>query len=133
MADVINVAIGAMLGVILADSPIFKSDILKIEDMYPLTLFLLLVIMFACNIWITTRSYARNHYHLFYISIALYIAMEVWIFLMNTYDTSLLPAGQQGFVALFTGKAHVWTFILLTSVWLPSNVFGALLDSAHEK
>jgi glucan phosphoethanolaminetransferase (alkaline phosphatase superfamily) len=91
MADVINVAIGAMLGVILADSPIFKSDILKIEDMYPLTLFLLLVIMFACNIWITTRSYARNHYHLFYISIALYIAMEVWIFLMNTYDTSLLP------------------------------------------
>jgi hypothetical protein len=39
MADVINVAIGAMLGVILADSPIFKSDILKIEDMYPLTLF----------------------------------------------------------------------------------------------
>ncbi len=80
MVDVINVAIGAMLGVILADSPIFKSDILKIEDMYPLTIFLLLVIMFASNIWIITRSYARNHHHLFYLSIALYIVMEVWIF-----------------------------------------------------
>jgi hypothetical protein len=133
MADMINVAIGAMLGVILADTPLFKSDALHLEDMYSLTLFLILIVMFACNIWITTRSYAQGKYHIFYVSIGIYLFVELFIFLSNTSTQSLLPTGEQGFSIIFTGKAYVWTFILLTCLWLVSNVIGALLDPHREK
>jgi capsule polysaccharide export protein KpsE/RkpR len=73
MVDVINVAIGAMLGVILADSPQFKINSLK--DMFSLFTFILIIIMFACNIWITTRSMARRRYDITTLSIVAFVAV----------------------------------------------------------
>lgn len=101
MVDVINIAVGAMLGVILANSPFFKIN--GFSDMYTLSLFVVLIILFSCNIWITSRSIARRRYSITVISIAAYFIMELSIFFSYTLAPSLLPIGQEGVVFKFTG------------------------------
>jgi hypothetical protein len=101
MVDVINVAVGAMLGVILADSPQFKMN--SLTDLYAFSIFILLIIMFACNIWVTTLSMTLHRHNVTTVSIFAYFVMEACLFLSYTFDSSILPPGQEGIVLKFTG------------------------------
>jgi hypothetical protein len=92
MVDVINVAIGAMLGVILAESPMLK--VTGFADMYTVFFFITLIILFSCNIWVTTRSLSRNRYGVMTMSIVIYFVSEITIFIAFTIDSALLPSGQ---------------------------------------
>jgi hypothetical protein len=126
MLSLVNVAIGAILGVVLVESPIFHIN--QFSDLFTAFFFITLVIFQATNIQASIIAFSRRRYNFFAWSIVFYLGAEAAVFLSYTFDPSLLPAGQQGVVFRFTGFGYVWLFILMTLMWMLSNVAAAAWD-----
>jgi hypothetical protein len=126
MLSLVNVAIGAILGVVLVESPIFHVN--QFSDLFTAFFFIALIILQATNIQASIIAFSRHRYNFFAWSIVFYLSAEAAVFLSYTFDPSLLPAGQQGVVFRFTGFGYVWLFILMTLMWMLSNVAAAAWD-----
>jgi hypothetical protein len=126
MLTLMNVAIGAILGVVLVESPIFH--ITRFSDLSGAFEFIVLLILQSLNIQASIVSLMHRHYHFLTYSIGIYLFMEALVFLSFTIDPSLLPAGQEGVAVRFTGIGYMWLFVLMTLMWMVSNLLAAAWD-----
>lgn len=126
MLNLVNVAIGAILGVVLVDSPMFR--IIRFGDLFNAFGIIALLILQAVNIQFSVTALSNRHYHFLIYSVLMYLAVEVIFFVSLTLAPSLLPIGEQGVVLRFTGIGYVWLYVLMTIMWLASSLLCVALE-----
>lgn len=113
-----NIPIGALLGVILANSPVFVVN--QVADLPRAFHFVLFVILQAVNIRLEIVRLSKKDYELFVISAFIYFGIEIAIWLVYAFDDALNISGK-----LFS---CTWLFIVTTSLWFCANVGAAVFD-----
>ena len=78
MLGIVNVAIGAMLGIVLADSPAFK--VAHFSDLSLTCFFVILVTLQSANVWAASNAVARQAYGFALGAIAPFLVMQVVVF-----------------------------------------------------
>jgi hypothetical protein len=120
LLGVINVATGAMLGTILADSPAFKVTLLS--DLSQTMFFIVLIILQSANIWAAASSIAQEHYDFALISILMFAAMQAAVFCYFCLETT-----PEGIKFDLKDHSYAWTFLMVSTGWFASNVVAAWL------
>jgi hypothetical protein len=128
MTTAINIAISAVLGVFLADSPMFKVD--HFEDLGLVAFYIILISLQGANIWAAARAVAVPYYGFFSLAVLIFIFVQGAVLIYLSYDAHALAPNMQGVPITFTGHAYAWTFTLITTIWFVTNVVSALIT--HE-
>jgi hypothetical protein len=118
MLSLVNIPIGALLGVILANSPVFVVS--RIADLPRAFHFVLFVLFQAINIRLAIIRLSRKDYEFFVVFVFLYFGVEIAIWLTYAFDDALNISGN-----LFS---YTWLFVVTTSLWFCANVGAAVFD-----
>lgn len=126
MFDTVNVTVGAILGIVLADSPAFKLNNPK-NGVAQLLIFVVLIVLITVNIYAATDSLGRwmsaaprsdkrktyCHYFIFAVVMfliiqSLIISSSIVMYITGQYKSS-------DFIV------YIWFFVIVTTIWF---IFG---------
>jgi hypothetical protein len=130
MLTSINVAIGAMIGTILATSPAFT--IRSFSDLGLAAFFSLLLVLQGWNIWLATKSMAAAEYDLFTCSVFAFLFVQAAVFTYFTMDASASRPGTEAVTFVFSERSYAWSYLLISSLWFVSNAAGAWLTKSTD-
>lgn len=121
----VNVAIGAMLGAVIADSPILKLSEMEFGRA---VFFLTLVVAFAANIALIVKAVELDNGALAVIYGVIFVFMEIVVLFSQVISGAATFSSNKTFD--FSGSIDAWIlqFILITVFWTISNTGAALLE-----
>lgn len=122
MVSSINMVMGAILGVVLADSPVFH--VVNFGDMLPACLFVIMVIAQAINISASGHAIHVRSVALTVVSCGIFLVFQMSILLIFALGLYVLPQQQEAVVLKFTGISYVWVLLLITTAWFGSNILA---------
>lgn len=132
MFETVNVAVGAVLGVVLAASQAFKPE--RFSDLLQPLIFVVLIGFIAVNIHAARDSLARAraaepesrakevHVRYFILSIVMFAFMEIVIIVIYT------PLLSEGIYQDFKNVSYAWIFVIITILWYSFAIATTFFD-----